>query len=147
MKSYEIKHNKNFRFSCIYMWVNLINGKKYIGQTQDLGGRFVRYNSGDFNPYMSKAIAKYGIDNFEIIILEKDADFAELDCLEQYYMDYYKSYNKNYGYNLCKKAGSTRGIIRSAETRQKCPKLLLIDLKTKVELFSEKNILKKQRKR
>lgn len=101
------------------MWVNLINGKKYIGQTQDLGGRFVRYNSGDFNPYMSKAIAKYGIDNFEIIILEKDVDFEELDCLEQYYMDYYKSYNKNYGYNLCKKAGSTRGIIRSAETRQK----------------------------
>lgn len=125
MKCYEIKHNKDFRYSCIYLWNNLVNGKKYVGQTQDLGGRFIRYNHGDFNDYMKKAIDKYGIDNFDIIILEKDIPLDNLDEREQYWMDYYKSYIPEYGYNICKFAGSVRGIERSEDYKKGCSERML----------------------
>lgn len=106
MKCYETKHNKKFRYSCIYLWTNLINNKKYVGQTQDLGERFVRYNQNDFNDYMKKAVNKYGIDNFEITILEKDVPKEKLNEREQYWMDYFQAYDSDYGYNICKIAGS-----------------------------------------
>ena len=125
MKCYEIKHIKKFQYSCIYLWTNLINNKKYVGQTQDLGERFVRYNKGDFNDYMKKAVNKYGIDNFEITILEKDVPKEKLNEREQYWMDYFQSYNSDYGYNICKIAGSCRGVKRSEEYKQACSERML----------------------
>ena len=125
MKCYEIKHNKKFRYSCIYLWTNLINNKKYVGQTQDLGERFVRYNQNDFNNYMKKAVNKYGIDNFEITILEKDVHKEKLNEREQYWMDYFQSYDSDYGYNICKIAGGCRDVKRSEEYKQACSKRML----------------------
>lgn len=125
MKCYEIKHNKKFRYSCIYLWTNLINNKKYVGQTQDLGERFVRYNQNDFNDYMKKAVNKYGIDNFEITILEKDVPKEKLNEREQHWMDYFQAYDSDYGYNICKIAGSCRGVKRSEEYKQACSERML----------------------
>lgn len=121
MKLYEI-NSKEFNFSCIYLWTNKVNNKKYVGQTQNMGMRFKKYKQGDFNPYMKKAINKYGLNNFEITILEQNIDLNLLDEKEQYWMDYYKSYNKDYGYNLCRQASSTREVVRSEETRNKMSK-------------------------
>lgn len=119
MKLHEIRNSKEFDFPCIYMWTNLISGKKYIGQTQNMGMRFKAYKKGNFNPYMLRAVYKYGINNFEIDILERDVDIGDLNNREQYWMNYYNSFDKKCGYNLCPVAGATRGVKRTEETKKK----------------------------
>lgn len=64
------------------------------------------YASGHFNNYMKNAVEKYGIENFEIEILEKDIPFDKLTEREQYWIDYYDVCNADKGYNLCPIAGS-----------------------------------------
>jgi hypothetical protein len=61
----------------LYIWVNLINGKKYIGSSKVIINRMNQYfysikstkNINKDNPILS-AMIKYGIENFGILILE-----------------------------------------------------------------------------
>lgn len=110
MKLYEITNRKENNFSCIYKWTNMINHKVYIGQAQYFYDRMIQYKHGHYNKHMKFAISKYGIDNFEIEIVEKDVPIDLLDEREQYWMDYYESYNQLKGYNICPIAGSNRGV-------------------------------------
>ena len=71
MKIWEVNSSKRFSFGCIYLWTNLINGKHYVGQTVNFYNRISRYKRGIFNSYMKKDIEKFGIENFELKILEK----------------------------------------------------------------------------
>lgn len=87
----------------IYMHTNLINGKKYVGQTcATLQARFgkngVRYKRCVL---FYNAIQKYGWDNFEHKILE-DCIYTqeEANKKEKYYIEKYKSMDRKYGYNL-----------------------------------------------
>lgn len=114
----EIVGSKNFSFSCIYKWENLINGKIYIGQTRNFYNRMKAYRNGAINQYLRNAFNCYGIENFEIIIVEYVEDFSKLDEREQYWMDYYESYNPEKGYNICSVASSTYGIKQSEEQRK-----------------------------
>ena len=91
----------------IYCHQNKINGKRYIGQTkQNLRNRWrngngykpnYKYNSKFYN-----AILKYGWDNFEHIILEKDIEtLDEANARESYWISYYDTFNNNEkGYNM-----------------------------------------------
>ena len=69
MKLYEINNTKKYKFSCIYLWTNLINNKKYVGQTSCFASRMSQYRSGKFNDRMKKDIDLYGVDSFDIDIL------------------------------------------------------------------------------
>lgn len=125
MKLYEIKSKKEFSFSCIYMWENLNNGKKYIGQASNFYNRMSQYKQGFFNDYMKKSIAKHGLENFEITILEKDILIEDLDVLEQYWMDFYQTYKRENGYNICEYASTTRGTKRTPEQIEKFRKRMI----------------------
>lgn len=125
MKLYEVNSKKKYDFSCIYLWVNLINNKKYVGQTQSFYNRMSQYKRGAFNKYMKHAIDKYGIDNFDIIILERDVLLDKLDEREQYWIDYYQSYLDNNGYNICRFAGTTRGFRHTDESRNLMKKIAI----------------------
>lgn len=118
MKLYEISGNTKYDFSCIYLWTNLVNGKKYVGQAQSFYNRMGQYKYGKFNKHLQYAIKKYGIDNFDITILERDIPFEFLDEREQYWLDYYQSYFDINGYNICQHAGTTRGFKHSSKTKQ-----------------------------
>ena len=110
MKLTDIHSKKNYSFSCIYKWINLINGKVYIGQTNNFYVRMSRYKNGHYNRHMKFAIKKYGIENFDIEILEQNIPLEKLDEREQFWIDYYESYNPDKGYNISPTAGSCRGL-------------------------------------
>lgn len=124
MKIYEVNNKNIFNFSCIYLFVNLTNNKVYVGQTKNFYNRMSQYRSGrEKDRVIGKAIEKYGFENFEIFILEKDLKFDDLDEREQYWMDFYKSYDNNIGYNICKEANSTKGYRHTKETKEKMSKI------------------------
>lgn len=106
--------------SCgIYRYTNLINGKRYIGQSINIEKRygahlwFAENKSDSELPYFERAIKKYGIDNFRFEILEFCTP-DELNDLETYWIDYYQTccvsttYD-GYGYNLTTGGGSSSG--------------------------------------
>ena len=119
MKLYEINKKKEYDFSCIYLWTNLVNGKKYVGQTTCFHRRMKTYRYTYPNAYMEHAVKKHGVDNFDITILERDVPLDKLDEREQYWLDYYQSYDMDKGYNICKVAGTTEGVTHTEEWCQK----------------------------
>ena len=72
----------------IYMHKNLINNKVYIGQTnQTLATRCKNGEGYIDSPKFYNAIQKYGWNNFEHIILEKDiVSVDEADEKERYWI-------------------------------------------------------------
>ena len=109
--------NSKMKFSAIYKWENLINGKVYIGQTKNVARRFKPYAFS--NPHFEHAVNYYGIENFEIALLETHLPLETLDAREEYWIEYYDSCNKSKGYNVYPHVNSPRGIKWSAETREK----------------------------
>lgn len=107
------------RFGIIYLFINNINGKIYVGQTtntfDDRYGKNILKRVS--NEHLKRSIEKYGINNFTII---KEFDIAyskkELDELEDLYIKMYNTTDNNYGYN--KKYGGANGK-QSEETRRK----------------------------
>lgn len=92
--------------SGIYCFRNKINGKLYIGQAQKLKTRIKDHLTSKDNLYIHNALRKYGIENFNIYILE----FTTLDKLSEteiYYINKFESYQ--FGYNLTEGGEGTRG--------------------------------------
>jgi len=116
------KENKDK--SGIYRFTNLLNGKMYIGSSSNLSSRFrkhlnLNYISQHKNELsISRAIIKYGYDNFSLEILE----FCEVSNLlkrEQFYLNLLEPV-----YNIAKVAGSNLGFKHSKESRAKISKAL-----------------------
>ena len=88
----------------IYCIENLINHKKYIGQSQDIKARWRSHkselkNNIHINDYLQNAWNKYSADNFQFYILE-ECDIDIIDFRERYYISFYNTTNREYGYNL-----------------------------------------------
>jgi len=69
-----VRYNKYKGVAGIYKWENLINHKCYIGQSVNLSKRLAQHfnnikNKKCDNP-LYKAVAKYGLENFDVTIVE-----------------------------------------------------------------------------
>lgn len=104
--------------SGIYQIKNKINNKSYIGSSIRLNKRWKRHITDlkcnvHHSLALQRAVNKYGLDNFEFLILESCEDEQLLDR-EQYYLD-----TLNPEYNICTIAGNCLGIKQSEETKEK----------------------------
>lgn len=92
----------------IYGYKNKITEKWYVGQTSKTIEERHRLHlssayhesCNDYNCLFHKKIREYGIENFELIILEEVPDKFLLDEREQYWIKEKHSYVKDNGYNL-----------------------------------------------
>lgn len=94
---------------CVYMHINKINGKKYIGQTcQNPTRRWGKDGDGyKRSSYFYNAIKKYGWDNFEHEIIASNLTKSEADNFEKLLIDKLDLRNPDNGYNL--KEGGSNG--------------------------------------
>lgn len=98
---------------CVYMHVNKINQKKYIGLTSQApskrwgkNGSGYRYNK---QPAFNRAIEKYGWDNFEHIVLFEGLSKEDACEKEIEYIEKYKTQEPEFGYNI--QAGGELGNL------------------------------------
>lgn len=85
---------------CIYKHTSP-SGKVYIGQTcQKPEHRWKNGNGYSNNQYFTRAIKKYGWDNFKHEILSEGLSKKEADILEVEIISKYNSSNHKYGYNI-----------------------------------------------
>lgn len=129
------------RMTCVYMIENLINCKKYIGQTVDLKKRKAchKCNYPNKNYHLYLAMRKYGYENFQYTILIKDKtiNLDTLDFWECYFINLFGTLDRNIGYNndsggnlnksfseekRKKMSMALKGRIVSEETKQKMSK-------------------------
>lgn len=108
----------------IYSYTNLINGKKYIGQTINPEERYKAHysnafnsNHSEYNSVFHKAVRKYGWNNFKYEILLTTDDINILNTLEQYYIQYYNTKTPN-GYNVLE-GGRNSARPKNMEYRKK----------------------------
>ena len=114
----------------IYMFKNKINGKCYVGQAQSLKKRINHHYSNiktqRYNLPIYKAIDKYGIENFDLIILKeypqdikKKILCNKMDEDEKYYIEKYNSYSNGYNCTL----GGDGGILGYKMTNEQKEKI------------------------
>lgn len=121
----------------VYMHVNKINGKRYIGITKQIPEK--RWANGTHysnNKHFHNAILKYGWDNFEHIILYSSLIKEEACKMEVELIKEYNTTNQEYGYNLDSGGSAPQhsqetkdkirkkitGIKRSDQTKEKIRK-------------------------
>lgn len=105
----------------IYKITNKINNKIYIGQTVRALEERLSEHKRKRNPLISKALKKYGIENFSVEVIYEASTIEELNEKEFEFIRKYNSINPN-GYNQCEGGGNTVGYIHTDEAKKKMSK-------------------------
>ena len=119
----------------IYCYVNKTNGKKYIGQTNNLERRKKQHIQDSIHCFQGheisyelpfhRAIRKYGIDNFEYNILEiiDTENWDEVNKLESYYIRKENTMAPN-GYNLQCDGMANQGKNKSSLSKDQIQEII-----------------------
>ena len=149
-------------YNCIYMYVNKVNNKKYIGQAKNFNKRHKGHlessnneKNKSYNHQFHKAIRKYGISNFEIKILEENIESKkELNEKEIFYIKMYDTFKRGYNATFGGDGGNTfvdKTIdevreIRENIAKQNSIKVVAVDINdiNKVYVFNGMNDAERQ---
>src|SRR6267142_3221724 len=102
----------------IYVIINIINDKQYVGQALRKNRRFSDHRcslilNAHKNNHLQAAYNKYGKEAFIYVVLENLFDASNIDEREQYWIDKLKP-----EYNQAPVAGSCTGFKHSDETKE-----------------------------
>ena len=112
----------------IYKIVNNINGKIYIGQSDNIARRWrqhrnrASFSTNDEHIVLYRAIKKYGINNFSFEVVE-ECSREQLNEKEKYYIKLYNSEVPN-GYNLTSGGNSSFKMKLTLEQVKEIKELL-----------------------
>lgn len=99
---------KEERKWCVYVHINKVNGKKYVGITSRKPK--TRWGNGqDYAGYFRNAIQKYGWDNFEHIVVCTNKTEKEAKNIEKYLIKKWNTKKPN-GYNCTDGGDGTLGF-------------------------------------
>lgn len=104
----------------VYMHINKINDKKYVGITSRKPE--LRWQNGTAykrNPHFNAAIKKYGWDNFEHKIFHNNLSYKDACKYEQKYIKELNLKNNQYGYNMTDGGEGISGFSFTKEQREK----------------------------
>lgn len=108
----------------IYLITNIVNNKKYVGQSINIQQRWKQHiyylnNNKHSNRHLQGAWNKYGESNFTFSILEScdQQDAAFLNAREKFWIQEFDSYNN--GYNLDLGGQGSSGYKHTEEELQK----------------------------
>lgn len=112
-----------YKTSGIYEIRNIVNNKRYIGQSQNMYVRiskhiFLLRSNNHCNKHLQSAWNQYGENSFECSVLEYCSN-EQLNEKELFWIDYYKSNNKDFGYNIRLNPFDNRGLKWTDEQREK----------------------------
>lgn len=118
----------------VYVHVNKINDKKYVGLTKHGEDPNKRWRNGTHyeGTYFGRAVNKYGWNNFEHIILESNLSLEQANQKEKYYIKLYNSNNCDFGYN-----STSGGDAEFTFTEDTLKKLSVISKARKRRPFTE----------
>ena len=104
----------------VYITTNLINGKKYIGVSNNKNVYYKTYYIGS-GKLLKLAIQKYGRKNFKKEIIKEFNDEIHSREYEKVLIEQYDAVNNELFYNLCEGGygGSQKGHNVSALTKEK----------------------------
>jgi group I intron endonuclease len=123
----------------IYLITNKINGKKYVGLSNNINRRFAEHKCSLKNKttVLSKAFRKYSIENFEFEILEIVEDVKNLSDREIFWI------NKiNPEYNMNEGGVGNKGYIVSNELKNHLRILGKIQWQSKTDIEKQEIIVK-----
>jgi len=107
-------------FSNIYVFTNLSNGMKYVGQSINPKERYKQHlkDSKKDNLLFHNAIKKYGIEGFKFEVIEENILLSDIDNREKFWIKEFNSKKPN-GYNLTDGGEATFGYHHNAESKLK----------------------------
>jgi len=114
----------------VYLTTNMVNGKKYIGQT------IFKYNWKEYlgsGTLIIKAIKKYGKTNFVKEIIAIAYSKEELNMLEIEFIKHHNAVSDNNYYNISYGGGSPVGVYPSEESKKKMSE------SGKIRIFTDKH--------
>ena len=112
-------HNGTY---CVYIHINKINGKMYIGQTVNGEHPKRRWQNGlgyQTQKYFWRAIKKYGWGNFEHEVVVNNLTKEEADNFEKLLIKKLNTTDKYFGYNITLGGGGSLGKHPTDEQIQK----------------------------
>ena len=104
-------------YNCIYMYTNLITGKRYVGKAKDIDGRHNQHLK-DNEQLIDKKIKEYGIENFKVeILIENVQDNDKLNEYEKFFIKRKRSH-VSYGTGYNRTWGGDGGDVVSSMTEE-----------------------------
>ncbi len=117
----------NEKLWCVYMHINKINDKVYVGVAKGEPKKRWGKNGRGYirtQPVFANAIKKYTWDGFEHKVLvtnltQREALDMEIELIAQYKSNCKKHTNPSYGYNMTDGGEGSTGFKHTDETKQK----------------------------